>query len=156
MADEVVHFEIPADNVERAQDFYRTLFGWSVNGTPGVGYTLLGTTPSGKDGAPTEPGAINGGMLARQKPITSPVITIEVKSIDESLKRIGTPDGSSRPREAARRRHGARRLFRGQRGQRPGSLADRLMASPFPGPWKGRSAVDSVSQASYGLTSRAA
>ncbi len=93
MADKVVHFELPADNVERAQDFYRRAFGWSVNSMPGMAYTLLGTAPSGKDGAPTEPGAINGGMLARQKPITSPVITIEVGSIEESLTRIQTLGG---------------------------------------------------------------
>lgn len=93
MADKVVHFELPADNVERAQDFYRRAFGWSVSSQPGMGYTLLGTAPSGKDGAPTEPGAINGGMLERQKPILSPVITIEVDSIDESLKRIETLGG---------------------------------------------------------------
>jgi uncharacterized protein len=93
MADKVVHFEIPADNLDRARDFYRTAFGWSINTAPGQGYTLLGTAPTGNDGAPTEPGAINGGMLAREKPITSPVLTIEVKSIDDSLKRIETLGG---------------------------------------------------------------
>lgn len=93
MADKVVHFELPADNLQRAQDFYRRAFGWSVSSMPGMGYSLLGTTPSGKDGAPTEPGAINGGMLERQKPITNPVITIEVGNIDESLKRIETLGG---------------------------------------------------------------
>jgi uncharacterized protein len=93
MADKVVHFELPADNIDRAREFYRQAFGWSVTTTPGVGYTLLGTAPSGKDGAPSEPGAINGGMLARQKPIVNPVITIEVGSIDESLKRIESLGG---------------------------------------------------------------
>jgi hypothetical protein len=27
----VVHFEIPADDPERAAKFYRELFGWSIN-----------------------------------------------------------------------------------------------------------------------------
>ena len=93
MPDPVVHFELPADNVERAQDFYRHAFGWSVNSMPGMGYTLLATAPSGENGAPVEPGAINGGMLARQVPITSPVVTIEVKNIDEALARIETLGG---------------------------------------------------------------
>jgi predicted enzyme related to lactoylglutathione lyase len=53
-----------------------------------MGYTLVQTTPSGKDGSPTAPGAINGGMLTRQAPIKNPVITIEVASIDDSLKQI--------------------------------------------------------------------
>ena len=26
----VVHFEIPADDVERARKFYSTLFGWKI------------------------------------------------------------------------------------------------------------------------------
>lgn len=26
----IVHFEIPADNVERARSFYSTLFGWRI------------------------------------------------------------------------------------------------------------------------------
>ena len=93
MADRVVHFEIPADNLERAQDFYRQAFGWSVNSMPGMGYTLLGTVPSRDGGAPLEPGAINGGMLARREPITSPVITIEVQSVDEALSRIESLGG---------------------------------------------------------------
>ena len=88
MADKVVHFELPADNLERAQNFYRAAFDWLINTVPGMGYTLVQTTPSGTDGSPTQPGAINGGMLARQAPIKNPVITIEVASIDASLKQI--------------------------------------------------------------------
>jgi predicted enzyme related to lactoylglutathione lyase len=88
VADKVVHFELPADNLVRAQNFYRSAFDWSINTVPGMGYTLVQTTPSGKDGSPTEPGAINGGMLTRQAPIKNPVITIEVASIDDSLKQI--------------------------------------------------------------------
>lgn len=86
--DKVVHFEIPADNLERAQGFYRQAFGWALNSVPGMGYTLVQTTESGKDGSPAEPGAINGGMLARQAPITNPVITVQVDSIDDSIKQI--------------------------------------------------------------------
>ena len=26
----IVHFEIPADDVERARKFYSTLFGWKI------------------------------------------------------------------------------------------------------------------------------
>jgi predicted enzyme related to lactoylglutathione lyase len=93
VADKVVHFELPADNLERAQNFYRSAFDWSINTVPGMGYTLVQTTPSGKDGRPTEPGAINGGMLARQAPIKNPVLTIQVASIDDSLKQIAKLGG---------------------------------------------------------------
>lgn len=31
----IVHFEIPADNPERAAKFYRELFGWDIQNAPG-------------------------------------------------------------------------------------------------------------------------
>ena len=92
--DRVVHFELPADDVERAQAFYREAFGWRMNSMPGMGYTLVATTPTGDDGAPTEPGGINGGMLTRQAPITAPVITIGVEDIEASLSTIEKLGGS--------------------------------------------------------------
>ncbi len=55
-------------------------------------YTLVYTTPSGEKG-PLEPGAINGGMLKRQGPIKSPVITINVKDIDATAKKIEEAGG---------------------------------------------------------------
>lgn len=88
MTGRVVHFELPADDVERAQAFYRDAFGWTINAMPEMSYTIVGTTPSDENGMPTEPGAINGGMLARQEPITHPVITVDVADIDQALERI--------------------------------------------------------------------
>ena len=31
----IVHFEIPADNVEKLQKFYSELFGWKIEKMPG-------------------------------------------------------------------------------------------------------------------------
>ena len=31
----IVHFEIPADNVDRLRKFYSELFGWKIEKTPG-------------------------------------------------------------------------------------------------------------------------
>jgi hypothetical protein len=86
--DSVVHFEIPADNPKRAQKFYSTVFGWEINSMPDMGYALLGTTEVDKNQMPTKPGAINGGMLKRQAPVKSVVITINVASIDDAAKKI--------------------------------------------------------------------
>jgi predicted enzyme related to lactoylglutathione lyase len=36
MSTNIVWFEIPADNVERAKSFYGGLFGWEIEKTPGV------------------------------------------------------------------------------------------------------------------------
>ena len=68
----VVHFELPADDPERAQDFYRAAFDWDINAMPGMGYALLRTTATDENGAPSTPGAINGGMLAARRSLHQP------------------------------------------------------------------------------------
>ena len=96
MSNSVVHFEIPADDVGRAQDFYREAFGWSVQAMPDLQYTILGTTETGEEGRPVDPGAINGGMAKRQAPsFEHPSITIGVDDIDKSLERIESLGGSA-------------------------------------------------------------
>jgi predicted enzyme related to lactoylglutathione lyase len=88
MNGQVVHFEIPADDVERARGFYREAFGWQLAPVPDMDYTMVTTTPSGPEGMPTEPGAINGGMLARQGPVKGPTITVDVDDMDAALKKV--------------------------------------------------------------------
>ena len=92
--DKVVHFEIPTENLERGQAFYTSVFGWTTNSMPGMGYVLVGTVAVDDRHMPKEPGAINGGMLKRQPPIVAPVITIQVASIEESAKKIQAAGGS--------------------------------------------------------------
>lgn len=86
--DKVVHFEIPADNLARTKKFYSTVFDWNMNEMPQMNYVLVGTVELDQNGRPKEPGAINGGMMQRQDPLKSPVITISVRSIDESAVTI--------------------------------------------------------------------
>ena len=87
----VVHFEIPAEDLDRAKSFYGSVFGWDLTTVPMPGreYTTISTVPvDPATQIPTEPGAINGGMLARQGPIQAPVVTIEVDDIDAALARV--------------------------------------------------------------------
>jgi len=85
----VVHFEIPADNLERAKTFYQQAFGWQISQYPGMEYHMVGTTPvDQKTQMPTEPGAINGGMTKRNNEVKNTVITVDVSDIDSSLKSI--------------------------------------------------------------------
>lgn len=84
----VTHFEIPVDDLARAQAFYRDAFGWRFVTPPGMDYTLVTTTATDERGAPAEPGAINGGMLPRLEPVLSPVITVTVDDIDTALETI--------------------------------------------------------------------
>lgn len=88
MSGSVVHFELPADDLERAQGFYRDAFGWSINPMPEMHYTMVSTGPVGQDMMPTERGVINGGMAERGGPITAPVITIGVDDLEASLKKV--------------------------------------------------------------------
>ena len=94
----VVHFEIPADDLDRAKNFYGSVFGWELQTMPmNEGeYTSVKTTDVDEQTQlPTEPGAINGGMFVRDERLTSPVITIDVDGIDDSLKQIEAEGGST-------------------------------------------------------------
>ncbi len=86
--DSVVHFEIPADDMKRAQKFYGAVFGWKTNEIPEMGYALIQTAPTDEKNMVKEPGAINGGMTRRGEPVKYPVITINVSDIEVALKKI--------------------------------------------------------------------
>jgi predicted enzyme related to lactoylglutathione lyase len=93
----VVHFEIPADNLDRAKNFYGSIFGWELQTMPmGEGeYTSVMTTDVDEQTRmPLEPGAINGGMMERTEQVSGPVITIDVDGIDDALKKIESEGGS--------------------------------------------------------------
>lgn len=95
MSGRVVHFEIPADDVDRAQQFYRDAFGWQVDAMPEMNYTIVRTTPTDEQGMPSEPGSINGGMFQREAPLTAPMITVDVEDIEKSLRTIESLGGST-------------------------------------------------------------
>ena len=90
----VVHFEIPADDPERAIRFYRELFGWKIDKAPvsgGPEYWSVATVPRDDKGRPSRPG-VNGGLLKRQHAEHTPVNYIGVVSVDqhtEKAKRLG-------------------------------------------------------------------
>ncbi len=86
--DKVVHFEIPADDLERARKFYTSVFGWKMDSVPEMEYILIGTTRVDENGMPTEAGGINGGMMKRQSPLNSPVITIDVQNMEDAMKKV--------------------------------------------------------------------
>lgn len=95
MSGPVVHFEIPADNVERARKFYQKTFSWEMQPMPEMNYTMVRTTPADASGMPKEPGAINGGMASRGGPVKSTVVTIGVDNIDQVLKTVAKNGGKT-------------------------------------------------------------
>src|SRR5437870_4506574 len=96
--DKVVHFEIPVDDLARAKDFYGSVFDWGLNDADmggGMVYTTVMTVATDEKMMPKEPGALNGGMMKRSANTPAPVITIQVGSIDEALKKIEAGGGST-------------------------------------------------------------
>lgn len=78
----VVHFELAADDPERAVQFYRTVFGWEIEKWTGpMDYWLIMTGPEG------EPG-IDGGLGKRDDPGRHTTNTIEVDSVDEYVEKV--------------------------------------------------------------------
>ena len=94
----VVHFEIPADDLTRARDFYGSVFDWQLQTMqmPGGEYTVAVTSPVDEaTQLPIEPGAINGGLMQRDANTPSPVITVDVEDIDAALQQITLRGGST-------------------------------------------------------------
>lgn len=93
--DPVVHFEIPADNVVRAQDFYNRAFGWKMSSVSGMDYTIVRTAETDDNHMIKEPGKINGGIMKRSPPIMRPVITISVEEMGRALQKVKSAGGKT-------------------------------------------------------------
>lgn len=88
----VTHFEISADDPERAIQFYKNIFGWEIKKWEGpMDYWLITT---GKD----EPG-IDGAIMKREQPLTGKdgiiayICTINVESVDEYVQKVTANKG---------------------------------------------------------------
>lgn len=93
----VIHFEIQADDVERAKNFYEKALGWKINQVMKkedgpMDYWMIMTADDGS----TEPG-INGGLY--QRPTTGDKFftydcTIDVKDIDSATVAVKENGGT--------------------------------------------------------------
>jgi len=91
----VVHFEIHADNPERALRFYSALFGWEFTKWDGpMDYWMIKTGPD------SEPG-INGGMVRRMGPppvegqaVNCYCCTVTVPSVDDYVAKATAGGGT--------------------------------------------------------------
>lgn len=75
----IVHFEIPANDVERLSKFYKDVFGWKFTKTPmpEFDYWLISTGPEGK--------SVGGGMYKKMNTQDSPRNFIQVDKIDPAI-----------------------------------------------------------------------
>jgi predicted enzyme related to lactoylglutathione lyase len=79
----IVHFDVTAENPERAKRFYQKIFDWKIERPPGpMDYHLIATTDlDGKDG-------VGGGLGKREGPEPGIIIYIGVKSVDEYVSKV--------------------------------------------------------------------
>jgi len=91
----VVHFEIPFDDADRARNFYHDVFDWQITPMPEMNYNMVSTGPTSNEGMPTEPGYIGGGMMQREAPVATPVLTLGVDDIDAAIIAIEKNGGSA-------------------------------------------------------------
>src|SRR5205807_2087449 len=93
MPNRIVHFEIEADDRERAKTFYSQAFGWQMDemGSDMGGYVVVTT------GDPKEPGGINGGIFspppggARELNAYSCVVGVD--NIDQAMQKVKSAGG---------------------------------------------------------------
>jgi predicted enzyme related to lactoylglutathione lyase len=81
----VIHFEVMAEDPERAEKFYKEVFGWEITKWGGPAEYRLVTT--GKDGA-----GINGG-IAKSKGGPLTVNTMNVPDLDKALEKVKKSGG---------------------------------------------------------------
>lgn len=92
----VVHFEIEADDLARAKQFYETVFEWKIEQWKDrEDYWLIMTGSEGSKLKGKEGDGIDGALLKRRgnvptydNVISAYVCSIEVDNIDESLQSI--------------------------------------------------------------------
>ncbi len=89
----VVHFEIHADDPQRAANFYQGVFGWDIKKWEGPEDYWLVTT-----GQAPEPG-IDGAIVKRMGPINGDAViayvcTVDVPSVDDAIAKITSQGGT--------------------------------------------------------------
>ena len=79
----IVHFDVPADDIDRAKRFYKELFGWKIEKMHGEMeyYGISTTDETGKE-------SIGGGMGLRGDPSQRIVNYFGVPSIDVCTKKV--------------------------------------------------------------------
>jgi predicted enzyme related to lactoylglutathione lyase len=83
----IVHFEIPADDVEALSKFYKEVFGWKFTKTPmgDFDYWVIATGPEGK--------SVGGGMYKKTGPKDPLRNFIAVSEIDSAISKFKSAGG---------------------------------------------------------------
>lgn len=85
--DKVTSFELPADNIKRAQKFLQSVFGWKFDNWDDD-HAHIKTVEMDKNWVPKEKGAINGLIFKRQSKNDKPLIVVTVPSVSRYLEKV--------------------------------------------------------------------
>jgi predicted enzyme related to lactoylglutathione lyase len=93
MSNPVLHFDLQAEDSEKLAKFYNKVFDWKIEKVEApMEYWFIETVPMDEKMAPFKPG-INGGIGKRQTPDQRLMNYIDVKSIDDAVKKIEKAGG---------------------------------------------------------------
>ena len=84
----IVHFDVAAEDPERAKKFYAALFGWKFESYPAMQYNII--TTANLDGTPGVGGGLGKLMVPSQR-ITN---YFGVASIDAAMKQVKSLGGN--------------------------------------------------------------
>jgi predicted enzyme related to lactoylglutathione lyase len=92
----VVHFEMPYEDAERLQAFYRSVFGWQMNplGAEMGNYVLAPTAETDENNMVTTPGTINGGFAPKSDMYSKPNVVIGVEDIAAAMQSVTGAGGT--------------------------------------------------------------
>lgn len=80
MMSDIVFFEIPANDVDRAKGFYSDLFSWRIERIPGIDYWEINANEN--------TGRASGGMLKRVRHEQRITNYIDVSSVEEYSAKV--------------------------------------------------------------------
>lgn len=78
----IVWFEVPADDLKRAKQFYRSLFGWKFQKLSAALQEYWHIDTGGKNDSP------DGGMMPRMHPNQSITNYVSVASVDRAAAKV--------------------------------------------------------------------
>lgn len=82
----ITHFEITADDMDRASAFYRDAFGWTLTATSLVdGYLLASTGPGA---------GIDGALMKREFRAQPSIVWVSVERLEPALERVREAGGT--------------------------------------------------------------
>lgn len=88
----IIHFEIPANDVEKIKKFYSDLFGWKIEKLSTMEYYSITTVPMDEKGNLIGSG-VNGGLYKKEQPQQQPLNYTYVESVEQYSKKVAELGG---------------------------------------------------------------